>query len=81
MKDEFHNVPPDVAPSLTGIVKLLSNLTMLDQQKVLEILVVRHIMLRAYPDGEKVRDILLDVIVCIGEVTQKAMEENYERKN
>ena len=81
MKDEFRNVPPDILPVITGIVSLLNKLTVLDQEDVLEILMVRHIMRRAYPDGNKVREIMLDVIMSIGEVTQKAMEEHYERQN
>ena len=81
MKDQFLNVPPDVLPVVDRIVKELGKLTVLDQQDVLAMFVVRHVIRRAHPSAAKVSIVLAEVLATIVTATNSAMEENHVRKN
>jgi hypothetical protein len=89
--EEIHGVPPDVRPVLDQMIRSLNRLTVLDQEQVLEMLLVRHIMRKAYPDKNKVIDVLADMLGNIAagvktslDITIKvrtAMEESRARQS
>ena len=60
--EEFQGVPPDIQPVLNQVIRSLNRLTVLDQERVLEMLVARHIMRKAYPDENKIIDVLADTL-------------------
>lgn len=77
MKDQFINVPPDVLPVVNRIVSELNKLTVLDQQDVLAMFVVRHIVRRSHPEAVKVSAVLAEMLASIVAATSKAVEENH----
>jgi hypothetical protein len=89
--EEFQGVPPDVQPVLNQMIKSLNRLTVLDQERVLETLVARHVMRKAYPATGKIIDVLADMLenivatvkasLDIATKVRTAMEENRARQS
>ena len=74
VRDEFHGVPPDVQPVLDQLIKSLNRLTVLDQEQIIEMLVARHIMRKAYPDKNKVIDVLADMLGNIAATVKTSLD-------
>lgn len=81
MTEEFHGVPPDIRPVLDQLIRSLNRLTVLDQEQVLEMLVVRHVIRRAYPEPDKIIDVLGDMLTNVAGMIKTSMEESRARQS
>ena len=83
MREQYVGAPPDVVLALKRIGAALNELTVLDQQSVIEMLVVRHVFRRAYPDEEKLLEVLSEVLSTIVQTSKLSLQETraHERKN
>jgi len=80
-RDEYVGVPPDVRMALKRITHELNSLTVLDQESLLQMLVARHVLHKAFPDKEKALKTLAEICAGIIEITKISMEETRVRKN
>jgi hypothetical protein len=81
MTEEFRGVPPDVRPVLDQLIRSLNRLTVLEQEQVLELLVVRHVVRRAYPEQGKIIDVLGDMLANIAATIRTSLEESRARQS
>jgi len=81
IREEIRGVPPDIRPVLDQLIRSLNRLTVLDQEQVLEMLVVRHVIRRAYPEPDKIIDVLGDMLTNVAGMIKTSMEESRARQS